>query len=93
MTPSAGYLYIDSNIEPRTKFNSERKVTLSKDYVLITEPNQQQILSVNEYESILKKYESLSTITFFKWFHLMKIFRKWRIICEFHQMLNKINLV
>ena len=53
--PSAGYLYIDCKQESKPE-NQGRKVTVSKNWVLITEPEEQAIISVNDYAIILQKF-------------------------------------
>lgn len=58
----------------------ERKVTLSNDYVLVTEPENQTIYKIEEYTNMLKNYEQLSKNCFFKNFLAAKTFRKWKII-------------
>lgn len=56
---------------------------------MITEPCEQSIFKIDEYTQILKKYESLHLITFFREFQKVKIFRKWKLICEANFINNK----
>jgi hypothetical protein len=79
VAPSSGYLYIACQSEPKMAGNEERKVTISERYVLITEPSEQALYSIDQYADILKKYECLRRITFFRFFCQSKAFRKWKI--------------
>ena len=66
----------------------EKKVTISSNWVLITEPSEQQIYSVDQYSTLLKKYECLKSIPFFKHFIEAKVVAKWRHATEANQIKN-----
>ena len=55
---------------------------------MITEPTEQSLYSIDQYAGVLKKYEDLNKITFFKYFTEVKAFRKWRSVVEENQSKN-----
>lgn len=54
-------------------------MSLSEKWVMITEPHEQAIYKIDEYSEILRKYEKLLRIDFFKNFKKEKFFRKWKL--------------
>lgn len=79
VAPKTGYLYIECKNEPQFN-NKDRKVTLSSQYVLVTEPGNQTIYRIDEYTTILKNYQSLACNSFFQNFLVARTFRKWKIV-------------
>ena len=77
VAPSSGYLYIDCASEPKLQ-SKEKTVTISQKWILITEPEEQALYSIDEYSVLLKKYECLRRISFFKHFTEAKIITKWK---------------
>jgi hypothetical protein len=89
MAPSSGYLYVDCQSEPQGMKGGERKVTISEKWVLITEPHEQTLYKIDDYAQVLKKYEKLQRIDFFRNFKKGRIFRKWKLVSESHFLNNK----
>ena len=76
LVPEEGYKYIDLN------FKTNDICTISKNGILLSMKDQDELLSTNQMERILKITNKIKKISFFKYFYREKLFFIWKKVIK-----------
>jgi hypothetical protein len=76
LVPDEGYKYIDLN------FKTNDICTISRNGILLSMKDQDELLSTNQMERILKITNKIKKISFFKYFYREKLFFIWKKVIK-----------